>query len=469
MGERMPKQWASRSEVLANHEAEFRCLAGVMRDNRALDALDGLVRAEDFAPKHGIIWSAMKRLVGRSAPVDLSTLAQALEEAGELEALAGPDANGEQCSGVQYLLGIEAGVGHVANIEVHGRIVADFAAKRRFIAKLEAAAQQARETPIAEMDAHRDAVLGDLLDDDRREVPTHAVDVVEAGKRVYADLKERHANPRPFVGIPSGLTDLDALTLGFEDTDLITLAACSGHGKTLTGVWLAAQGARLSGRHSLYVSVEVPAERVSRRIMAADCLVDGNKLRSASLDSNDWVNLERGIPKFAGLRGLMSVVHAPKGTVATVHREIRRYQLHKPQHPLGLVVVDYLQRLHAGERKRSREEEVAEIARELKDLAGMYRVPVIALAQLNRDLFKRGNKRPVVSDLRESSAMEHESSVIILQHLPFLWDEEKPKGVAELVIPKQRDGESGIVEVGISLAQQRLYNLERRYDGTYGA
>lgn len=458
MVDRMPKQWASRSEVLECQEAEFSCLGGVLLDNRAFDALEGLVRAEDFHdPRHATIWATMARIVGKNATVDPVTVSQALEESGELA----------NVGGVEYVLGLAEAIATVVNIEHHGRIVADFAAKRRFIAKLEAHAEQLRTTPMDEQVKARDAVVADLLEDERA-APTRAVDVVIAGQAVYADLVDRHNNPRPFVGIPSGLADLDLLTLGFEDTDLITLAACSGHGKTLTGTFIGSQGALLSRRHTLYVSVEVPAERIARRLMAAECKVDAGRLRSGVLEAHDWVNLQEGVRRYAGLRHLMSVVYTPKGTVADIHREVRRYQLRNPMYPLGLVVVDYVQRLHPAERKRSREEEVADIARSLKDLAGMYRVPVIALAQLNRELFKRANKRPVVSDLRESSAMEHESSVIILQHLPFLWDEEKPKGVAELVIPKQRDGESGIVTVGISLAQQRLFNLERRQEAPRG-
>lgn len=458
MGDRMPKQWSSRSEVRENLESEFKCIAAVLLDNRAFDALEGLVRAEDFSEaKHVAIWSAMKRLIGRSQPADIATVAQALEESGDL-ASAG---------GVEYLLGLEAGVATVVNIEHHGRIVADFAAKRRFIAKLEAHAQQLRTTPMDEQAAARDAVVADLLEDPRA-TPSRAVDVVVAAREVYEDLLDRHNNPRPFVGIPSGLADLDMLTLGFEDTDLITLAACSGHGKTLTGTHIGAQGALLSKRHTMYFSVEVPAARISRRLMASECRIDGNKLRSGVLDAADWVNVKERIRDMAALRHLMSVVHTPKGTVADIHREIRRYQLNGPMYPLGLVIVDYLQRLHPVERKRSREEEVADIARDLKDLAGMYKVPVIALAQMNRKVFDRKDKDPVVSDLRESSAMEHESSVIILQQLPFLWDQNAPKGVAKLFIPKQRDGESGIVTVGINLAQQRLFNLEHRYDGQQG-
>lgn len=448
------RPWGSQAEVTECAEAEISCLGSVLLDNRAFDALSGLLRPEAFADaRHGVIWRAMDRLVSSRTTVDPQTLSLALEESGDLAAVGG----------VAYLLALGEAVATWVNVEHHGRIIRDFAAKRTLIRQLEDGAAAARATPIGEVPALRDGLVTRLIGDES-DVATTAVDVADAAAEVVTDLRARYGRPEPVPGIPSGLVDIDAITCGWADGALYTIGACSGHGKTLLGVHLSAEAARLSRRHSLYLSVEVKPPHLARRLLANYGQVDATALRTAALDDEALVRLQVGASRLKALRGLMSIVYAPRGTVSTIHREVRRYLLRKSEHPLGLVVVDYVQRLHADERRRSREEEVADIARSLKDLANMYDVPVIALAQLNREVFKRASKRPVASDLRESAALEHESDGVLFLHRPELWGEEGRTNEAEIIVAKARDGETGLATVGLDASRQRIFNLERRRD-----
>lgn len=439
-------------------EAEFSALGCVMLDNSAFDRLSDHIRAEDFAdPRHRVIWAAMAQLIGKGQQVEPVTVATLLDEQGALQ----------QAGGLEYILGLAEAVATAVNCEHHGRIIANYARKRRILETLRESVRRVEEAGWDELEPVRDSIIGALLEDPL-EVVAKPVDIVDAAREAFQEIERRRETKSPIVGIPTGLRDLDDITGGWEDGDLITLGAHSGHGKTLAAVQFAADGARLSGRHSLYISVEVKASRLARRIMANYGRVNAGALKTGIMTDDEAFRLRQGIERIVALKGLMSIVHSAKATVETVHREVRKYLLRRESSggrlpPLGLVVVDYIQRLWVTERLRSREEEVAHMAKSLKTLADTYHVPVIAAAQLNREANKRANKRPVTADIRESDGIVQDSSVVLFVHRPELWGDEGAQGIAELIVAKARDGETGIARVRFDAAQQRMADLEERY------
>jgi len=446
-------------------EAERSVLGGVLLSPKAYTQVADLVDGEDFYhPAHKAIWEAIVAADEAGRPIDPLTVAEqmrAKDTFGKLRAV-----NGEA-----YFVELTTDVVTVENIAFHARMVRGKATVRRLIE----AAQ--------EIAAHGYGEYGDLdefIDNAERAI----FEIAQRSQRSSYEpirkilgttikaVEKRYDRKEVITGVPSGYTKFDAMTAGFQPGDLIIIAARPSMGKTAI-VMNAVQNAAINHRvPALVFSLEMSKESLVERLVCSEGRVDSQRLRVGQLDQRDWINLTKAASRISEAPIFIDDAGAP--TLLEIRAKARRWRsdpnIFPPQDSpdaapyQGIVVVDYLQlvRGKAGEggKDASREREISEISRGLKALAKELRVPVIALSQLNRAVESRSDKRPQLSDLRESGAIEQDSDLIAFIYRDEKYNKDTPdKGVAEVIIGKQRNGPVGTVRLAFLEAYTRFENL----------
>ena len=415
----------------ANQEAEQAVLGAVLLEAGALDRVAGTIAAEDFYWEgHGVIFRAMLDLYGRREPVDLTTVTARLYDLGVLE----------QVGGLGFLAELAEHVGTTQNVEYYAGIVRGKARLRGLMAatrEIYRDCLEPGEEPQEVLDRAERRVF-ELAQEHRTDGCTAAGLVAEAELALLEDL-HRQGAARRLTGVGSGFADLDRLTAGFQATDLIVLAARPSMGKTALALNMAWHAAR-AGTPAAVFSLEMSKEQLVRRLLVSLALVDANDLRRAFLSGEEWGRLNEAV---ADIRETPLVIDdTPAITVMELRAKCRRLAA---EGRLGLVVVDYLQLMTGRRGAASREQEVSEISRALKAMAKELNVPVIALSQLNRELEKRTDKRPILADLRESGAIEQDADVVVFIYRDEVYHPEgtQDKGMAEILVRKQRNGPTG--------------------------
>jgi len=433
------------AEMPRNLDAERALLASLAFDSSRLYDARELVAPEDFYhPKHRILFGALVRLVVRREPIQISTLSQALRDSGEFEEVGGS-------SFVVDLLG----EGFTAETVDHdARIVRDLSRRRRLISTCLGLAHAAGE-PIDDPraffdDAERQVlrVTGDRIADDADDMAS-AVDEAEALTEEAASAVEG------VIGVPTGLRTLDHVLRGLRRRHLVIAAGRPGGGKTALGGCIAAHAACRAGIPTAFFSLEMSRAEIAQRMRSLLSGVSGSRLDRGFLSDDDRRALDQAN---AMLRSApMRITDRPGMTAFEIAAAARRYR--SALGGLGLIVVDYVQKMGVRSRANStREQDVSELSRGLKALAQELEVPVLALAQLNRDVEKRPDGQPRLSDLRESGALEQDADVVLLIHREELT---KPTpanaGHAEIIVAKHRNGETGKVKLRYDGARCRFY------------
>jgi replicative DNA helicase len=423
-GERVPPQ---------NIEAEQSLLGALLLDPEALNRCVELVRPEDFYREpHRRIYGAVLALASRNQPVDTITVGEELTRSGQLEA----------AGGLAYLSDLTASVPATANAPHYARIVAEKALLREL---LQAAHAIAESVYGGEEDTDR------LLD----EAENRIFQIAEARRlgrtfqplhevlmQAFASLERAYERKGEVVGIASGLTELDRLTTGFHSSELIVLAARPSQGKTTLSLNMALCAAHRGGAVGIF-SLEMPAEHLALRLLCCEASVPSERVRSGFLRDEDWPNISRALDRLSSLK--VFIDDTPGIALMDLRARARRM---KAECGIELLIVDYLQLMHTRGRAESRQQEIAEISRSLKALARELQVPILALSQLSRAVESRENRRPQLSDLRESGAIEQDADVVLFIYQdPKLAEDPSRRFEMELIVAKQRNGPTGTIPV----------------------
>ena len=420
-------------------EAEQSVLGALLLDNDAADKIGDVVAATDFySEAHRLIFEHVVRLISAAQPADAVTLAESLSSAGRLE----------QIGGLAYLGALVSGVPTAANIRHYAQIVRD----RSVLRQLASTAAEIAESAYQPMGRN----ASQLLD----EAETKVMHIAEAGARgrkqyakvgdllvgVVERIEELYSREHPtdVTGLATGFTDLDKMTAGLQAGDLVIVAGRPSMGKTALAINIGEHVALADKRPDAIFSMEMGANQLALRLIASVGRLDSTNLRTGKLQADDWTRLSNALGRLNDAPILID--ETPALTVMELRSRARR--IARAHAPLGLVVVDYLQLMQASSQGENRATEISEISRSLKALAKELAVPVIALSQLNRSLEQRPNKRPVMSDLRESGAIEQDADVILFIYRDEVYNEDTPdKGVAEIIVAKQRNGPIGTVRL----------------------
>ena len=420
-------------------ESEQALLGGLLLDNSAWDRVGDLVAEGDFyRDDHRRIFRHIARLIEYGRPADVVTVYESLQKNNEAE----------KAGGLAYLGEIANNTPSAANIRRYGEIVRERAILRKLVAAGDDIAANALSP------AGRDASA--LLD----EAESKIFEIAEQGARAQTGfqpiqpvLKEvlertenlfRRDNQTDLTGVPTGFTDLDERTSGLQATDMIIVAGRPGMGKTTLALNIAEHVAVEAGRPVAIFSMEMPAVQLATRFISSVGRVDQTRIRSGKLLEDDWGRFSYALSKLH--EAPIFIDETPGLTPTDLRARARR--LHRQCGQLGLIVVDYLQLMTTQRQGDNRASELSEISRSIKALAKELKVPVIALSQLNRSLEQRPNKRPVMSDLRESGAIEQDADMIMFIYRDEIYNpDSQDKGTAELIIGKFRNGQPGTLRL----------------------
>ncbi len=433
-------------------EAEQAVLGGAFLDKEAWDKVVERVREEDFYRKdHRIIFQAISQLSEEGQPYDIVTVAEWLENHQLLD----------EAGGMRKLAALAENTPSASNISAY----ADIVRKRSILRQLISATTDINDTVFNPQGRSSEQIL-EFAEQTVFEIAEHE----NRGRKSYQLIKEylKDALNRvdelfhkdsPITGIATGYDDLDMKTAGFQRSDLIIVAGRPSMGKTAFAVNIA-EHAAIKGKHSVAVfSMEMPGEQLAMRMMSSLGRIDQHKVRTGKLDDEDWPRLTSAVGILQETR--MFIDDTPALTPAELRARCRRISR---EHGLDLVVVDYLQLMQVAGTSENRATEISEISRSLKAMAKELKVPVIALSQLNRSLESRTDKRPVMSDLRESGAIEQDADVILFIYRDEVYDSESAdKGIAEIIISKQRNGPIGKVRLSFLGQYTRFENYVEDY------
>lgn len=414
--------------------AEQSVLGGLMLDNEAWTNVADHLSEEDFyRSDHRLIFSAIGALAEDGNPYDVVTLSEWLEKNNKLD----------EAGGLPYLAALAENTPSAANISAYVSIVRESSVLRQLVRVGTEMTDRAFNTEGQSSE--------EILDLAERQV-FEIAEQEARGRRGYRTIKDLlvHALDRidalfqqdnPITGVPTGFDDLDKLTAGLQPSDLIIVAGRPSMGKTSLAINIAEHAAIKHKLSVVIFSMESPGEQLAMRMMSSLGRIDQHKVRSGKLDDEDW-------PRLTSAVGILSDAKLfIDDTAALTPGELRsRCRRLFREHGLDLIVVDYLQLMQVPGTKENRATEISEISRSLKALAKELNVPILALSQLNRSLEQRPNKRPLMSDLRESGAIEQDADVILFIYRDEVYDEESPqKGLAEIIVGKQRNGPIGTI------------------------
>jgi replicative DNA helicase len=439
----------TRSLKLPPHsvEAEQAVLGGIFLDPDAWMRVSERLRAEDFyRHDHRIIFSAIAALESDGKPFDVVTVAEWLESQQKLD----------EAGGLAYLAALADNTPSASNIAAY----ADIVRKRSVLRQLVHAATEISEAVYNPGGRSSEEIL-ELAE----QVVFGISEQAGRGRSAYRPIKdllvaaldrvdELFQRKSPITGVPTGFDDFDERTAGLQKADLIIIAGRPSMGKTALAINIAEHAAIKSRLSVAVFSMEMPGEQLAMRMMSSLGRIDQHKVRTGRLEDHDWPRLTSAVEILKDAR--LFIDDTPALTPAELRSRCRRIAR---EHELDLVVVDYLQLMQVPGTVENRATEISEISRSLKAMAKELKVPVIALSQLNRSLEQRPNKRPVMSDLRESGAIEQDADVIVFIYRDEVYDENSAdKGIAEVIIGKQRNGPIGTVKLAFLGQYTRFEN-----------
>ncbi len=420
-------------------EAEQSVLGGLLLDNAAWDRIADFVSAEDFYRyDHRLIFQHIVRLINSARPADVITVFESLSSA----------AKAEEVGGISYLNALAQNTPSAANIRRYAEIVRDRGVLRKLITvadDISGAAFNPQGKEVKQMLDEAESKIFAIAEEGARgsqgfqEIQPLLTQVVERIDELY-----NRDNQNDITGVPTGFVDLDRMTSGLQPGDLVIVAGRPSMGKTAFSVNIGENVAVDSGLPVAIFSMEMGGAQLAMRMLGSVGRLDQHRLRTGRLNDEDWPRLTHAIQKMNEAQIFIDETPA----LSSIELRARSRRLARQCGKLGLIIVDYLQLMSANSPGENRATEISEISRNLKGLAKELNCPVIALSQLNRSLEQRPNKRPVMSDLRESGAIEQDADLILFIYRDEVYNPDSPdKGMAEIIIGKQRNGPIGSVRM----------------------
>ena len=438
-------------------EAEQAVLGGLMVDNTEWDNIADVLMAEDFyRAEHQLIYQVMMTQSEANSPIDVVTLAESLNSLHELN----------NAGGLDYLSELSGNARGTANIHAYAEIIRERAILRRLISVANNIADSGYNTGGKKAEEIVDEAEQKVFNiSDERPQDSGPVFVNPILAEAVERIDELAGTEGDLTGLPSGYTDLDHMTSGWQKSDLVIVAGRPSMGKTAFAMNLVENAILDQDQPVLVFSLEMPAESLIFRMLSSIGRLDQGKLRTGQLTDDDWPGFNNAVKK---LKDRPLYIDDSAG-VSPMEMRSRARRIKREHGALGMIVVDYLQLMQIKGSTEGRVNEISEISRSLKLLAREFECPVIALSQLNRGLEQRPNKRPVMSDLRESGAIEQDADVIAFIYRDEVYNEDTPdKGVAEVIIGKQRNGPIGTVRLSFLGQFTRFENFtQARYDDSY--
>ena len=435
-----------------NLEAEQSILGGILLDNQALNTVLEILTHKDFySEAHRRVFAAIVALSDRNEPCDLITLSSILKDKKQLDGVGG----------AAYLASLVDNVPSAANIAYYSKIVKEKAILRHLIGAATEILSQSYDTG-AEVDDVLDKAEHAIFEISENKIRPAFFPIKSIIKDSFKTIEKLYERKELITGVPTGFEKIDDLTSGLQKSDLIIVAGRPSMGKTALALNIAQNAATETGIPVAIFSLEMSKEQLALRMLSSEARVDSQRLRKGFLGETDW-------PKLTTAAGRLSeaplfIDDTPAITVLEMKAKARRL---KAESDLGLIILDYLQLMRSGSFKESREQEISEISRSLKALAKELSVPIIALSQLNRKVEDRTNRRPQMADLRESGAIEQDADVIAFIYRDEVYNksEDNPeKGIAEVIIGKQRNGPTGTVKLAFLEKFTCFENLARAED-----
>ncbi len=431
-------------------EAEAGVLGAILLNNDVLPQVAEVLERDDFYRSgHRVLYDAMLELSEAGSPIDLVTASEALRQRGLLE----------KAGGAAYLAGLTDRVPSAENAEHYARIFRDRAILRKLIWVTTEIASEGYQVD-ADVEAYLDKAEQALFEVTQRKIRPSFSRLKDILRDAFTKIEELYERKELVTGVSTGFHELDQVTAGLQPSDLIIVAGRPGMGKTSFVLNVAQHAAIEGGVPVAFFSLEMSKEQLVMRLLCAEARVDSHRLRRGMLKDSDWPKLTRAAGALADAP--IYIDDTPGLTTLELRAKARRL---KSEAGLGLVVVDYLQLMRARGRFDLREQEISEISRSLKGLAKELDVPVVALSQLNRGVESRTDKRPLLSDLRESGAIEQDSDVIMFIYRDEVYNKEsQDQGMAELIVGKQRHGPTATVKLAFISEFTAFENLARGYE-----
>lgn len=414
-------------------EAEQSVLGSMLLDKEAVAAASEVLQGEDFySDAHKEIYEAILDIYDRSEPVDLVTLAEALRQRGSLEAVGGGT----------YISDLSMSVPSTANVRYYIRIVEEKSILRRLISASNDIIRESYEAS-EDLDIIIDHAEKKIFDISQKKNKRSFESIKTILLETYSRIEELTKNKGKIVGVPTGFRDFDMRTSGLNDSDFILIAARPSMGKTSFAINIAQNAAVRYQVPVAIFSLEMSKEQLVQRMLSSESNIELQKIRTGELTEEDWVKLVHAATPLS--QAPIFIDDTPGISAMEVRSKARRLKM---EHDIGLVVIDYLQLMSGRGKAESRQQEVSEISRSLKALARELNLPVVALSQLSRGPESRQDHRPMLSDLRESGAIEQDADLVVFLYRDEYYnpDTEK-KNIAEAIIAKQRNGPTGTVEL----------------------
>ncbi len=435
--------------VPPNHaDAEKSVLSCMMQDREALSLAFELLSADDFyQPAHREIFDGMHQLNAQGMPIDLVTVDEELSRRGTLEG----------AGGTTYLIELSQFLPSAVNAKAYIQIVDEKATLRRMIkasGEIASACYEQAE-PVSDILGDAEKSIFDIVM--RRHEGSSVKHISDVLPETYLKIEELARLKGSIDGVPTGFVDLDNLLTGLHGGELVIVGARPSMGKSAFGLNLTGFAGLHAGRSVAYFSLEMPNDQLTMRLLCSDARVDMQSVRHGSLKDEDWVQLASTLGPLASANIYMDDTSGI--TPSQLRSRCRRLKM---QRGLDMVVVDYLQLMSADGKVENRQNEVSEISRNLKSIAKELNVPIVALAQLSRAGAQRSDKRPILSDLRDSGAIEQDADVIMFLHREEYYDPNtEDKNIAEVIVAKQRNGPLGTVKLAWLGQYTRFASLQQ--------
>lgn len=418
-----------------NIEAEQSVLGAIILDNEALPkAIEALSPDDFYRETHRRLYKSIIALFERSEPIDIVTLTDYLRKSDEIEAVGG----------ISYLSYLANSIPTSANIRYHAKIVSEKSMLRALIRTATQITSEVYENSrdVDEVIDYAQKMIFDITDKRTKISFSPLRDVI---KDTFKMIEHLYDKKEAITGVPSGFKDIDELTSGFQSGDLIIVGGRPGMGKTAFALNVAGYVAADMRETVAVFSLEMSKEQLALRMICAESGVNSSSVRKGFIGKQDWIKLTNAAGRLADAP--IFIDDSSMLTALEIRAKARRLKMEYGM--LSLIVVDYLQLMRSMGKFERREQEISDISRSLKALAKELKVPVIALSQLNRAVEQRGEKRPTLADLRESGALEQDADVIIFLYRDEFYNKNNPsnKGKAELIVAKQRNGPTGIVNL----------------------
>jgi len=414
-----------------NIEAEQSVLGSLLLDSEAVVRVASFLRPDDFYNRaHSLIYQAILNLHERREPVDFVTLCDELDRKGLLE----------EVGGAAYITSLINAVPTPIHVEHYARIVERTATLRRLLSAATEIASLAYEE-ARDIDEVVDRAEQIIFGVSQRRLHRDVLPIKQVLEEYFERIEYLHRHRGEFIGVPTGFTQLDKLLGGLQKSDFVIIAGRPGMGKSSLALSIAHNAAKRFGQRVAIFSLEMSAEQVVQRLLAAETGIDSQRLRLGDIRDEEWPRLVQAIAILSD--ALIFIDDTPAISAMELRAKARRIHA---EHGIDLLIVDYLQLMHGDARSENRVQEISYISRSLKALARELNIPVVALSQLSRAVEQRQDKRPILSDLRESGSIEQDSDVVMFIYREEMYNPDTEKqNIAEIIVAKHRNGPTGVV------------------------